>query len=195
MGSGSPDRDVLERARRGDRRAFAEVVDACGGIVLNLARRMVRDRAEAEDLSQEVFLRLWRALPRYDPSRPFLPWLRKVAMNQMLNLCTRGADRARRRVESLDARAEATGESPADPAAPTGPGRAEARERAEAVRRAVARLDPDHRAVLALRYFGGGSCEDLARELSLPLGTVKNRLFRARAALAAELRGLVEDAR
>ncbi|MCU0726472.1 MAG: sigma-70 family RNA polymerase sigma factor [Planctomycetes bacterium] len=187
MADGAPDREVLERARRGDRRALGAIVETCGDFVLGLAFRMTRDRSGAEDLAQEVFVRLMRALPRYDPGRPFLPWLRTVATNQILHLLTRGGEKERRRTASLEACAEAAGSLPPDPAAEAAPAVAEARERAEAVRRAVRRLPPDQRAIVALRYFRGLGYEELARELSLPLGTVKNRLFRAREALAAEL--------
>ena len=86
MPTESPGRQVFERARRGDERAFETVVDAYGAMVLNLAWRMVRDRTEAEDLAQEVFLRLHRAFHRYDPDRPFAPWLRRVATNLLINL-------------------------------------------------------------------------------------------------------------
>ena len=79
-------RNVLLRAREGDERAFEVLVNAYGSLVLGLAWRFVRDRQEAEDLSQEVFLRVYRFLDRYDPDRPFEPWLRKVAMNLLLNL-------------------------------------------------------------------------------------------------------------
>jgi RNA polymerase sigma-70 factor (ECF subfamily) len=187
VADGAPDREVLERARQGDRRAFGEVVEACGAFVLNLAFRMARDRTAAEDLAQEVFVRLWRALPRYDPERPFLPWLRTVATNQIINLLTRGDEKERRRTASLETCAEAMGALPPDPAAEEAPAIALRHERARAVRQAVGRLRPEMRLIVALRYFRGLDYEELGRLLSLPAGTVKNRLFRAREALAAEL--------
>jgi len=180
-------RSVLERARRGDEPAFAAVVDACGGLVLNLAFRMVRDRHEAEDLAQEVFARLFRVFDKYDPARPFLPWLRRVATNLLLNLTSGKARRMRRRTASLDAPGDGGTWLPPDPAATDAGEVAERKERAAILRAAVRRLRPDHRAILALRYFRGLSYEELARDLSLPMGTVKNRLFRAREALARAL--------
>jgi RNA polymerase sigma-70 factor (ECF subfamily) len=184
----SPDRETLEAARRGDENAFAAVVGATGSLVLNLAWRLVRDRQEAEDLAQEVFLHLTRVFDRYDPDRPFLPWLRRVATNLMLNRTAGKARRIRRRTASLEKWSEEGGAHPTDPAAKTAPEEAGRIERSKAVRDAVMELKPEYRAILALRYFKGRAYEELARDLDLPLGTVKNRLYRAREALAGKLR-------
>ncbi len=181
--------EVLRRARRGDERAFAEVVDAYGGFVLNLAYRMSRDRQEAEDLAQEVFLRVFRAFMRYDPARPFTPWLRRVATNLLINLTAGKKRRMRRETASLDSFKAAGGEMPADRDAPEASADAVKSERAERLNRAILELTPGHRAILALHYYEGRSYEQIAEDLSLPLGTVKNRLFRARETLARPLEG------
>jgi RNA polymerase sigma-70 factor (ECF subfamily) len=181
--------EVLRRARRGDERAFAQVVDAYGGLVLNVAFRMSRDRQEAEDLAQEVFLRLFRVFPRYDPERPFTPWLRRVTTNLLINLTSGEKRRRRRQTASLDSLREAAGELPEDPGAPGGPSGAMRSERAEHLNRAILCLKPEQRAVLALHYYEGRSYEQIAEDLALPLGTVKNRLFRARESLARALGG------
>ena len=187
MPATSPDREVLEAARRGDEGAFAEVVGACGGLVLNLAWRFVRDRQEAEDLAQEVFLQLFRVFDRYDPDRPFLPWLRKVATNLMLNKTAGKARKMRKRTGSLEQWREESGALPVDPLAAEAPAEATRRERAERLRTAIRRLKDEYRAILSLRYFKGLAYGELAAALDLPIGTVKNRLFRAREALAVEM--------
>jgi RNA polymerase sigma-70 factor (ECF subfamily) len=184
-----PGRDVLERARLGDDEAFAAIVDAHGSLVLNLAWRMVRDRQEAEDLSQEVFLHLLKVLHRYDPDRPFVPWLKRVATNLMLNRIAGKKRKMRRATASLDSFREAGGDSPPDPDADEAGESAENRERARLLRKAIRSLKPAYRAIVALRYFKGLSYEELAGDLGLPIGTVKNRLYRAREELARLLGG------
>jgi RNA polymerase sigma-70 factor, ECF subfamily len=181
--------EVLRRARRGDETAFAEVVDDCGGLILNLAYRMVRDRQEAEDLAQEVFLRLFRVFDRYDPARPFLPWLRRVATNLMINLTSGKKRRMRRETTSLDAYREASGELPPDRTVSQAPVDAERAERAARLNATILQMKPEQRAILALHYYEGRSYDQIAEDLDLPLGTVKNRLFRAREALARALGG------
>lgn len=184
MATSGPEPEVLRRAMSGDESAFAAVVNACGGLVLNLAWRMVRDRQEAEDLSQEVFLRLHRAFDRYDPSRPFLPWFRRLAVNMMINRTSGKAKRLMRRSASLDAIREDAGDLPRDPRSADAVEAAGRSERAVRLDVAMGELRPEYRAVLALRYFDGLSYEEIADTLELPLGTVKNRIHRAREALA-----------
>lgn len=187
MRTRSPEPEVLRRARRGDEDAFGAVVACCGALVLNLAWRMVRDRQEAEDLSQEVFLRLYRVFDRYDPDRPFLPWLKAMATNLVINLTSAKKHRIRRRSASLDRLREEAGLVPGDAAAEGGGEAAERRERATLLRDAIRGLRPEYREVIALRYFRGLPLDEIARELALPSGTVKNRLFRARGELADAL--------
>ena len=191
MPTNTPDRAVLERARQGDERAFEAVVDACGGLVLGLAWRVVRDRQEAEDMAQEVFLRLYRVFDKYDPSRPFLPWLKRVAMNLVLNLISGKKRKARKSTASLEVMKETRGELPVDADLPDAGDRAVTRERAEALRGAMGNIRPEYGEILRLRYFEGKAYEEIVDVLELPMGTVKNRLFRAREALAEELREVI----
>jgi RNA polymerase sigma-70 factor (ECF subfamily) len=191
MPTRTPDRALLEKARRGDERAFEVVVDAYGGLVLGIAWRVVRDRQEAEDVAQEVFLRLYRVFDRYDPSRPFLPWLKRVAMNLTLNLVSGKARKARKRTASLEILKEDRGELPVDEGSPEAGDRALERERAASLRAAIGELRPEYEEILRLRYFENLAYEELVEELSLPMGTVKNRLFRAREALAERLREVI----
>ena len=148
--------EVLRRARRGDERAFAKVVDAYGGLVLNLAFRMSRDRQEAEDLAQEVFLRLFRAFDRYDPERPFTPWLRRVAMNLLINLTAGKKRRMRRATASLDRLKDAAGEMPADGTAPEVSAGAIHSERAERLNRAILDHQRDAELITAKRIVALG---------------------------------------
>jgi len=186
------DSALAARAAAGDHGAFEELLDRHGGRVLAVATRIAGNRSLAEDFCQEVFLHLLRVLPRYDPARPFVPWLMRVAAN----LCRNRLRGLRRRpAVSLDGLRESRGEfleAPyQDPAA-----EAEQRDLLERVRAARDGLPEASRTVLALRYEAGLSLQQIAEALGgLPMGTVKNRLFRARAALVRELERGEEDDR
>lgn len=175
-----PDPDVLARAKRGDREAFGDLVDVYARLIYNVAYRMVGRADEAADLSQEIFLRCYRNLHLHDGERPFGPWLYRLGHNLGINWVTR----RRPAPLPLDRRTEDGGtlHEPADDA-PDAAERAQADERAARVRAAVLRLPAEQRAIITLHYFQGLSYDELVETLELPLGTVKNRLFRARAAL------------
>lgn len=157
-------------------RVLAQYRDRVYALVL----RLVGDPAEAEDLTQEAFLKAFRALGSYDPSRPMLSWLFKIAHNHCLDhLRARGE-----RLETLD-----DPEAPLDPAdASAGVEEAlEAADRAEAVRRLVDSLPSLYREVLLLRHQEDLDYAAIAEVTGLPLGTVKIRLFRARELLKTKL--------
>jgi len=176
-----PDRETAARAAAGDGPAFRALVDAWRGRVLAFCARMTRDRATAEDLAQEVFLHLYQVLRRYDPGRPFAPWMRRVTANCVLNRL-RARPAATRSLDDPDAPPRADSRSP-DPVRA-----AEGADQARAVRLHLARLPEGWRAVVALRYSEGLSIAEIASALDLPENTVKTRLFRAREALREALR-------
>jgi RNA polymerase sigma-70 factor (ECF subfamily) len=178
------DSALAVRAAAGDHAAFAALLDRHGGRVLAVASRIAGNRTLAEDLCQEVWLHLLRVLPRYDPARPFGPWLLQVAANLCRN---RVRGERRRPAGSLDALTTEGAEFAQTDAAVPGE-RAEREETAALVRAARDRLPLSYRTILALRYEGDLSHEEIAEALGgLPIGTVKNRLHRARQALALHL--------
>ena len=144
---------------------------------------MVRNHEDADEVSQEAFLRAWQALGGFDPSRPFKPWLFRIATNTALN-------RLR-----ADARPEGGGVWTGPTAWPIGsppPGAGRmrstaSREALSAMARAMARLKPEERAVLHLRIHEEMSYAGMASALGVRMGTVMSRLFRARAAFRREL--------
>lgn len=180
------DSELAARAAAGDHGAFEELLDRHGGRVLAVATRIAGERNRGEDFCQEVFVHLLRVLPRFDPTRPFVPWLMRVATNVCRNRL-RGL--RRRPAVSLDAVHEAAGETAAPPDDPAA--RVEAADVAARVRQERDALPAPYREVLALRYEAGLPLDRIAEILGgVPMGTVKNRLFRARAALAERLAGL-----
>ncbi len=187
------DPEVLERAREGDPAAVKAVVDACLDPVHATCHRMLGRRGAA-DVAQDAIVRIVSGLPRFDGRAAVTTWAIRIAMNACLGHLRR--ERYRRHLP-LDS----TGGAPGDeadrgpgPIAEAGePGPAEGvqhEESVEAVRRALSALDPSARAILVLRDMQGLEYDRIAEALDVPVGTVKSRLFRARAALRERLERL-----
>jgi RNA polymerase sigma-70 factor, ECF subfamily len=164
-----PDPDVLRRAQRGDERAFALILRAYETPIFNYVYRIVGDRALAEDLTQEVFVRVFQALPRFSLRCKFTTWLFQVTKNRVLDEL-----RAReRRPHSVIAIEDAPRLEIVDPPV-------ERLETIEAVWRAVRELNPDLKMALLLRDVAGLSYNEIADSLEITLATVKWRIFKAR---------------
>ena len=174
--SAAAERALLQRALHGEASAYGEVVRQHQTAVFNVCYRLLHDRAEAEDATQETFIRAHARLGTFDLERPFGPWIRRVAANLCLNRMA-----SRKPEAPLDEeRDQATG---GDPEAT----RVRA-EQSEAVRAAIASLPPHYRLVIELRHFQELSYDEIAVELKLALSDVKSHLFRARKLLAEKLR-------
>src|SRR4051794_14627013 len=164
-----PDPDVLRRAQRGDERAFALILRAYETPIFNYVYRIVGDRALAEDLTQEVFVRVYQALPRFSLRCKFTTWLFQVTKNRVLDEL-----RAReRRPHSVVAIEDAPRLEVVDPPV-------ERLEMIEAVWRAVRELNPDLKMALLLRDVTGLPYNEIADSLEITLATVKWRIFKAR---------------
>lgn len=176
--------DCVILSRAGDRAAQEELVNRYLGRIYGFLSRCLGDRELAADSTQEVFLRLFRALHTFDPRRGFRPWIFAIAWNAACDQIRRL--RARRENGNLPrsmGTGEAVGEEGREPADRRAPGPAEAlerKERSELVRRALRRLEPRQRALLLLREFEGLSYGELAHLLETNVGTIKSGLHRAR---------------
>jgi len=182
------DPQLILRARSGEAGAFEAIVRRYQHRVYALAYRMTYEAELARDITQDVFLRLYERLDRYDPSRPFEPWFLRLASNYALNA---RAKARLRRTHSLDAPldGEVGGRTsePVDPrAAPPLEGAADAEAR-RAIRDAVRALPEKYAGVVALHYLEGLGVREIAARLDLPEGTVKIRLHRARNLLRERL--------
>jgi RNA polymerase sigma-70 factor (ECF subfamily) len=164
-----PDLDVLRKAQRGDEHAFRLIVNAYETPVYNYVLRMVGDRALAEDLSQEIFLRIYQGLPGFSLRCRFTTWLFQVAKNRVLDEL-----RARERKPQSSLTLE---DLPPLEVVDAPPERVEA---IDAVWRAVAALNPDLKMALLLRDVVGLSYIEIADSLEITLATVKWRIFKAR---------------
>lgn len=165
-------RDILLRARAGDREAFRAVVEAAQKLAFNIAYRITYNATDAEDAAQEIFLRLYRNFAQYDPSQPFLPWFRRLATNCALNWKEKQRPAAELPEVSVPPVA------PADPNA--------------RLRNALKELPPEYQACVTLKYLEDLGVNEIAETLKVPVGTVKTWLFRAREMLVQKLKPYVE---
>jgi len=164
-----PDLDVLRKAQRGDEHAFRIILNAYETPVYNYVLRMVGDRALAEDLSQEIFLRIYQGLPGFSLRCRFTTWLFQVAKNRVLDEL-RARERKPQSSLTLD-------DLPPLEVVDAPPERV---EMIDGVWRAVAALNPDLKMALLLRDVVGLSYTEIADSLEITLATVKWRIFKAR---------------
>ena len=175
---------LVRQAVRGDRAAFARLVDLHQRAVFGLCLRLLQEREEARDAAQETFVRAWGALATYDPSNPFAPWLLRIARNHCIDLVRRRLPSGRR-VELDAPRAgdrEQPSELPDGAARPADEQLAEAQQ-ASAVGAAVAALPRNYREVIHLFHVEHMSYKEIAATMEVPIGTVMTWLHRARARL------------
>lgn len=174
-----PDDAAFARASaKGDPTAFGALVLRYQTRVFNLMRHMAPSREDAADLTQEAFVRAWRAIGRYDPSRPLLPWLLRIAVN-----ACRDEARRRARHPEVPMHPNAT-----DARVAEGPEEAFlAAERTRQLWAAVGALAPGYRLPVLLYYQQEMEVAEIAETLGLPVTVVKNRLYRARRAVRLQL--------
>ena len=180
------DAGLIRRCLQGDERAYREIVARYQGRVFSLALRMLRQREDAEDVTQETFVRMFRAAERYDQNRPFSAWLFTIAAR----LCIDQVRRRRMITVSLSRVDPGSGEEQTMDIEDPGLGPAEETSRLEEERRTRVLIDslpPHYRIVVMLRHQEDLSYEEIADALELPLGTVKARIHRARALLRQRL--------
>lgn len=169
------DNALVERVAAGDDVALGQLYDRFGQAVYSLCVRIVRDGATAEELTQEVFVRLWRSAASFEPARGRVStWLLRIAHNLALNEVRR---RQSRPVIAQDIDWEVASAGLADTSGTGDPARAAGlRERAEVVRAALRQLPAPQREAIALAFFGGLSQAEVAAAMGDPLGTVKSRI-------------------
>jgi RNA polymerase sigma-70 factor (ECF subfamily) len=168
-----PDQHLVQATLRGDLHAFDTLVERHQDVVFRVAARIVGSDDEAEDVTQDTFLRAFHRLERYRGDAPFRTWLLRIAHNTAVTHLT-----SRRAVTQPFDRAH---EDVAAAVAEGGPAeRLERRERLARLDTKVKGLSPGHRAVLVLRDIEGLSYDEIARVTESPVGSVKARLYRAR---------------
>ncbi|MEA1977338.1 MAG: sigma-70 family RNA polymerase sigma factor [Chloroflexota bacterium] len=172
------DRDLVLRTKRGELEAYGDLVRRYQGLVFNVCYRMLGDPHDAEDLTQETFIRVHAHLDSYDCDRPFIPWARRIAVN----LCLNYINRNRRYVLPLDDEFELVVSNERSPERAQ-----EDHERNTSLRQAISMLPGHYRAVIELRHFQELSYLEISKTLNIPLSDVKSHLFRARKSLAQRI--------
>lgn len=183
---------LVERVKQGDQRAFALLVAKYERRVQRLLSRLVRDSAEIEDITQEAFIKAYRALPQFRGESAFYTWLYRIAINTAKNYL---ATKSRRPVTvgefqgADDGEFFDLGDVVEDNNTPDAV--LHSRQVAEAVNAAIEALPEDLKAAITLREIEGLSYEEIAQAMDCPIGTVRSRIFRAREAIAHRLRPLL----
>ncbi|MEP7181596.1 MAG: RNA polymerase sigma factor RpoE [Betaproteobacteria bacterium] len=190
MGDREVDQQLVLRAQRGDKRAFELLVMKYQRKLGRLLSRLVRDPAEVEDVTQEAFIKAYRALPSFRGESAFYTWLYRIAINTGKNYLVALGRRAPTMGVDIE---DAENFEDADALRETSTPESElhGKQIAETVNRAMEALPEDLRTAITLREIEGLSYEEIANVMNCPIGTVRSRIFRARDAIAADLRPLL----
>ena len=182
------DRQLVERAQRGDKRAFELLVEKYQRKLARLLSRFIRDPAEVEDVTQEAFIKAYRALPAFRGDSAFYTWLYRIGINTAKNYLMALGRRAptSTEVEAEEAEGFEEGEQLRDINTPESV--LLSNEIAETVNSTIEQLPEELRTAIQLREIEGMSYEDIAQVMNCPIGTVRSRIFRAREAVAEKLR-------
>jgi RNA polymerase sigma-70 factor (ECF subfamily) len=174
---------LVRRCLRGDAAAITAVVERFQSGVYGLCLRLLQDRHDAEDVSQEVFLRVFRSLRRWDPTRPLKPWIMGITVNR----CRTWLAQRKRQPELLSYLQDTAPGRPAD----------DSTELAGEIQTAVAGLRWEYRTVFVLFHEQGQPYEDIAQVMDKPVGTIKTWLHRARLEVLDQLRhrGMIDEVR
>ena len=186
------DRQLVARAQRGDKQAFELLVEKYQRKLARLLSRFIRDPAEVEDVTQEAFIKAYRALPAFRGDSAFYTWLYRIGINTAKNYLMAMGRRAptSTEVEAEDAEGFEEGEQLRDINTPES--MLLSNEIARTVNATIEQLPEELRTAIQMREIEGMSYEDIAKAMDCPIGTVRSRIFRAREAIAAQLRPLLD---
>jgi RNA polymerase sigma-70 factor (ECF subfamily) len=185
------DRQLVARAQGGDKQAFNLLVEKYQRKLARLLSRFIRDPAEVEDVTQEAFIKAYRALPAFRGDSAFYTWLYRIGINTAKNYLMAMGRRAptSTEVEAEEAEGFDEGEQLRDINTPESA--LLTSEIAETVNRTIEQLPEELRTAIQMREIEGMSYEDIAKAMDCPIGTVRSRIFRAREAIAEQLRPLL----
>jgi RNA polymerase sigma-70 factor (ECF subfamily) len=186
------DQQLVERVQRGDKTAFDLLVRKYQFRLAKLVSRYVSDRAEVEDVTQEAFIKAYRALKGFRGESAFYTWLYRIAINTAKNyLVSMGRRPPRSDIDAEEAEGLTNGTELREINTPESSMLRD--EIAETVRKTIETLPEDLRTAITLREFDGLSYDEIASIMDCPIGTVRSRIFRAREAIDNELKPLIGE--
>ena len=182
MDTGVNDKVLVERVRKGDKQAFNLLVAKYQYKIQNLVSRFIKDRSEQEDVTQEAFIKAYRAIANFRGESAFYTWLYRIAVNTAKNhLVGAGRRPPAQGVELDDGAIVGAVDGLTEMNSPEAILQND--ELVQIIRKAIADLPDELRQAITLREFDGLSYEDIAKAMSCPIGTVRSRIFRAREAI------------
>ncbi len=188
MGDREVDHQLVERAQRGDKHAFELLVIKYQRKLARLLSRFIRDPGEVEDVTQEAFIKAYRALPTFRGESAFYTWLYRIGVNTAKNYLVAMRRRAPTMTEVNNEEAEDIEEGQQLKDMNTPENELMSRQVAETVNLTLQELPEELRTAITLREIEGLSYEEIAQVMNCPIGTVRSRIFRAREAIAERLR-------
>lgn len=191
MGDSEVDQQLVERAQRGDKYAFELLVVKYQRRLARLISRFVRDAAEVEDVTQEAFIKAYRALPAFRGESAFYTWLYRIGINTAKNYLLALKRRAPTSTSSNTEDAEGFEDADLLQEVSTPENELMSKQVVEVVNSSLQELPDDLRTALTLREIEGLSYEEIASVMNCPIGTVRSRIFRAREAISTNLRPLL----
>ncbi len=185
------DQQLVERVQQGDKKAFELLVAKYQRKLMRLLSRFIRDAGEVEDVAQEAFIKVYRALPSFRGESAFYTWLYRIGINTAKNHLIAQGRKAPTTTEFDHEEAESFEDATHLHDIHTPESELLSKEIVTTVNRVVASLPEELRTAITLREMEGLSYEDIALAMNCPIGTVRSRIFRAREAIATELRPLL----
>ena len=187
------DQQLVERVQRGDKQAFDLLVSKYQRRLIRLVSRLVKDPSEAEDVAQDAFIRAYRALPNFRGDSAFYTWLYRIGLNTAKNHLVSQGRKAPTATEFSSEDAEQRDDGLLLRDINTPESLMMSRQVGEAVNSAMDALGDDLKTAITLREIDGLSYEEIASAMNCPVGTVRSRIFRARDAIAARLKPLLDS--
>ncbi len=193
MGNLEADKELVNRVKNGDKAAFDLLVIKYQSRIINLAMRFVRNHADAMDVTQEAFIKAYRAMPNFRGDSAFYTWLYRIAVNTAKNFLAVQANKRFPGVEQDLTEMEQIDQGTALKELENPENMLLTQEIQETVARAIENLPEDLKVAITLRELEGLSYEEIAVAMDCPIGTVRSRIFRAREAIDKQIDPLIND--